>query len=386
MTGGSLEGLVIADFSRVLAGPYATMLLGDLGAEVVKIEHPTAGDDTRKWGPPWSDGESTYFQAVNRNKTGVTCDLKSPAGRESALELCRTADVVIENFRTGAMERLGLDYGALRQINPGLVYCSITGFGSLEGKTMAGYDLLAQAVGGLMSITGQTDGTPTKVGVAVVDVLAGLHAFGGILAALRHRDRTGAGQRLEINLLSSLLSALTNQVSGFLGSGIVPRAQGNQHPSICPYELIDTADRPLALAVGTDGQFRALAQEIGRPQLADDDRFSTNSARVEHRDQLIAELADLLSSSTADDWAARFTARGIPAGPVNDISEAVTFAANLGLEPVVEIIGKGSSTARQIANPMRLSATPPQYESAPAALGDSQPLATFLAHRANQRT
>src|SRR5690606_27172857 len=245
---GALDGLVIADFGRVLAGPYATMLLADLGAEVVKIERPGAGDDTRHWGPPWSGDESTYFLGVNRNKRSAALDLSDPADLDAARALAARADVLVENFLPGTLDRLGLGYEQVRALNPDIVYCSITGFG--RDNALPGYDLLIQAVGGLMSITGPDPGTPTKVGVAVVDVITGMHAALGILAALRHRDRTGEGQRVEVDLLSSLLSALANQTSAYVGAGVVPVAMGNRHPSIAPYEVFRAADRPLILAVG----------------------------------------------------------------------------------------------------------------------------------------
>lgn len=256
MSQGALDGIVVADFTRVLAGPYATMMLADMGAEVVKIERPGTGDDTRAWGPPYDDaGSATYFNSVNRNKTSVVLDLASEQGRAEARRIVARADIVVENFRAGTMERLGLGYDDLLDVNPGLIYCSVTGFGSGDGAALPGYDLLVQAVGGLMSITGPEAGTPTKVGVAVVDVLTGLHALAGILAALHHRQRTGEGQRVETNLLAALLSSLVNQGSAYLGAGVVPGILGNRHPSIAPYEVFPTKDRPLALAVGNDKQF-----------------------------------------------------------------------------------------------------------------------------------
>lgn len=363
---GALDGLVIADFGRVLAGPYATMLLADFGAEVVKIERPGTGDDTRRWGPPWSGTESTYFLSVNRNKKSVALDLSDPADLAAARELVARADVVVENFLPGTMDRLGLGYEEVAASNPEIVYCSVTGFG--RDNTMPGYDLLIQAVGGLMSITGPDPATPTKVGVAVVDVITGLHAALGILAALRHRDRTGQGQRVEVDLLSSLLSALTNQTSGYIGAGVVPQAMGNRHPSIAPYEVFATADRPLALAVGNDRQFASLVAVLGAPELAGDDRFTTNTARVAHRDELRATLEKLLAADGSDAWCAALTAARVPCGPLNDIAGAIAYAQDLGLSPVVEI-EDGAGTVAQIANPIRLSATPASYRSAPPRLG-----------------
>ncbi|MCW2944965.1 MAG: uctC 9 [Actinoallomurus sp.] len=362
---GALDGVLVADFSRVLAGPYATMLLADLGADVVKLERAGTGDDTRAWGPPWAGGESTYYLSVNRNKRSWAVDLRSAGGLAAARALVERADVVIENFRSGTMDRLGLGYQQVREVNPGAVYCSITGFGSGEGAELPGYDLLVQAVGGLMSITGPAPQQPTKVGVALVDVITGLHAAVGILAALRHRERTGQGQRVEVNLLSSLLSALVNQASGYLEAGVVPQAMGNRHPSIAPYEVFPTADKPLVLAVGNDRQFAALAKVLGQPELTDDPRFVSNADRVSHRDELAAELAAVLRTAPADEWFAALVDAGVPGGPINGIDEAFALAESLGLEPAVDCAG-----SRQVANPLRLSATPVRYRSAPPRLGE----------------
>lgn len=364
---GALDGLVIADFGRVLAGPYATMLLADLGAEVVKVERPGFGDDTRHWGPPWVGDDSTYFLGVNRNKRSVAIDLTTDAGLAEARNLVRRADVVVENFLPGTMNRLGLGYEQACELNPDIVYCSITGFGG--NNNLPGYDLLIQAVGGLMSITGPDPATPTKVGVAVVDVITGMHAALGILAALRHRDRTGEGQRVEVNLLSSLLSALANQSSGYVAAGVVPKAMGNRHPSIAPYEVFSTADRPFVLAVGNDRQFESLVRVLGAPELASDDRFTTNTARVANREELTKILDELLSADTADGWFDALTAARVPCGPLNDIADAVALAERLGLAPVVEIDDpRRDAPLRQIANPIRLSATPATYLSAPPSL------------------
>ncbi|WFN93050.1 CaiB/BaiF CoA transferase family protein [Gordonia sihwensis] len=368
--GGALDGLLIADFGRVLAGPYATMLLADLGAEVVKIERPGSGDDTRSWGPPYAGGQATYFQAVNRNKSSLALDLRDADDLASARDLVARADVVVENFLPGVMDRLGLGYSEVAAVNPGVVYCSITGFGG--HNDLPGYDLLVQAVGGLMSITGASPEEPTKVGVALVDVVTGLHAAVGILSALRHRDRTGRGQRVEVNLLSSLLSALANQGSGYVGAGVVPRAMGNLHPSVVPYQPFPTADRPLILAVGNDRQFSALTAELGAPGMADDPRFATNSDRVANRESLIDELTELLRADTADGWFTRFAAVGVPCGPVNDIAEAFALADRLGLEPIAQVDdARRDAPVRTVANPIRMSETPPVYRSAPPELGEA---------------
>lgn len=373
MTGpGALDGVVVADFSRVLAGPYATMLLADLGADVVKVERPGAGDDTRHWGPPYdADGRATYFESVNRNKRSVALDLRTPDGLAAARALALRADVVVENFVPGTMDRLGLGYDTLRAQNPGLVYASISGFGLDGGAALPGYDLLVQAVGGLMSVTGPAPGEPTKVGVAVVDVLTGLHLSVGVLAALRHRERTGEGQRVDATLLTSLLSALVNQASGYLGAGSVPGILGNAHPSIAPYESYPTADRLMVLAVGNDKQFRSLATVLDVPGLADDERFASNPARVAHRHELNGTLAPLLRTRGADEWWRLLAAAGVPCGPVNDLADAFRLASDLGLRPVVEVDGPGrTAPSRQVAFPAALSATPATYRLAPPAIGE----------------
>jgi crotonobetainyl-CoA:carnitine CoA-transferase CaiB-like acyl-CoA transferase len=360
---GALDGVVVADFSRVLAGPYATMLLADLGAEVVKVERPGAGDDTRHWGPPYAaDGQATYFAGVNRNKSTTWIDLATPDGRAQARDLALRADVVVENFKPGGMDKMGLGYADLRTANPRVVVCSISGFGSGEGAALPGYDLLVQAMGGLMSVTGPEAGHPTKVGVALVDVVTGLHAVYGILAALRHRDRTGEGQHVEVNLLSSLLSALVNQASSYVAGGVVPGILGNDHPSITPYGVYATADRPLVLAVGNDGQFRALCGVLGLDALGADEHFATNPARVANRDALRALLETALAADGATPWHARLTAAGVPCGPINDVAGAFDLATSLGLDPVVAVPG---SPVPQVANPLRMSATPPTYRTPP---------------------
>ncbi|MHC9293275.1 CaiB/BaiF CoA transferase family protein [Mycobacterium sp. LTG2003] len=367
MSAYALDGLVVVDFSRVLAGPYATMMLGDFGAEVIKIERPGVGDDTRQWGPPYdSAGVATYFNAVNRNKRSVVLDLTDPADVQRARDLVAGADIVVENFRPGTMEKLGLGYDDLRAIRPDLIYCSITGFGRDGGADLPGYDLLVQAVGGLMSVTGTEPGDPTKAGVALVDVLAGLHALSGILAALNHRNRTGEGQRVDTNLLSVLLSSMVNQASGYLGAGAVPQIMGNRHPSIAPYQTFDTADRPIAIAVGNDKQFRAFAGAIGSPELADDPRFSSNPQRVANRDELCALIETELKGNGADHWYTALTAVGVPAGPINDLAEAFAFARDLGIEAEVSV---PDSPTPQVANPVTMSATPVTYRSGPPSLG-----------------
>jgi crotonobetainyl-CoA:carnitine CoA-transferase CaiB-like acyl-CoA transferase len=365
----ALENLRILDFSRVLAGPLATMVLADLGAEVTKVERPGVGDDTRAWGPPYDEtGISTYYQSVNRNKTSVALDLNAPGDLERARRLASCADVLVENFRSGVMDRLGLGYQELRAQNPGLVYCSITGFGTGAGADLPGYDLLVQAVGGLMSITGTPEGPPQKVGVALVDVIAGLFASVGILAALRHRERTGEGQRVELDLLSCLLAALVNQAAAYTLAGEVGVRMGNAHPSVAPYDLFATGEGKLVLAVGTDEQFRALALALGQPELAVDECFATNAARVANRDRLREELEVHLGRHPAAQWVEELTAVGVPAGQVNDIAGAFALAERLELDPVVEIARAGGPSARLPRNPISMSVTPASYRSAPSPL------------------
>lgn len=362
---GALDGIVVADFSRVLAGPYATMLLADLGATVVKVERPGSGDDTRAWGPPFAaDGQSTYFQSVNRNKASIALDLGEPDDRQIAHALAARADVLVENHKPGALTRFGLDYAQVREVNPAVVYCSISGFGSGAGAELPGYDLLVQAMGGLMSITGTDE--PTKAGVAVVDVLTGLHAAVGILAALHHRDRTGEGQRIEATLLTSLQSSLVNQASAYVGAGAVPGFMGNAHPSIAPYEVFAAADRTMIIAVGNDSQFARLADVLGQPALAADPRFATNAARVENRAQLKATLETALAARSADAWQEAITSAGVPCGPINDIAQGFALAERLGLHPVVELADpRRDGRQGQVANPLSYSATPVAYRTAP---------------------
>jgi len=373
MTGpeaSALGPLRILDFSRVLAGPFATMMLADFGAEVTKVERPGFGDETRSWGPPYDErGESTYFQSVNRNKASVAIDMGSEEGLAELRRRAREADVLVENFRPGLMASKGLDYEALRADNPRLIYCSITGFGGTgEGAELPGYDLLVQGLAGLMSITGDPEGEPMKVGVALVDVLAGLFATVGILVALRAREETGEGQLVEVDLYSALLAALVNQGSAYTIAGVVPERLGNRHPSISPYEVYATAEGELVLAVGNDRQFAALCDELGAPELASDERFATNPDRVANRDALGAELERLLAARPAAEWSAALLARRVPAGQVNDLGAAFAFAERIGLDPTVEIPRDDGSTVSLTRNPIKLSATPATYRSAPPTL------------------
>ena len=365
---GALDGLLVADFTRVLAGPYATMLLGDLGATIIKVEKPVKGDDTRAWGPPYAtDGQSTYYQSVNRGKRSLALDISDEADRRIAVNLATKADILIENFKPGALTRFSLDYQGVFSRNAGIIYCSISGFGSGPGHDLPGYDLLVQAMGGLMSITGSTE--PTKTGVAVVDVLTGLHATVAILAALTHRERSGEGQLIEVALLSVLLSSLVNQSSGFVGAGQIPGLMGNAHPSISPYEVYETADRSIVIAVGNDGQFANLVDVLGIPNLAQDPDFSTNPARVAHRTQLTMHLTTALTTASADHWRRELTAVGVPCGPINDLGQAFALATDLGLAPIIDIAANGQPM-RQVANPVIYSRTPATYRIPPPAVGE----------------
>lgn len=364
-----LEGVLVADFSRVLAGPSATALLADLGARVVKVERPGAGDDTRSWGPPWSGDSAAYFDSANRSKESVALDLTDEHDRALARELARRADVLVENFRPGALDRYRLGYADVAATNPGVVYCSVTGFGSGEGAALPGYDFLVQAVGGLMSITGDPDesgGAPMKAGVALVDVLTGKDAVIGILAALHARRATGAGQRVEVNLLSSLLGSLVNQATSYLTTGEAPTRLGNAHPSIAPYELVRAADAPLVVACGNDGQFRRLAAVLGDESLADDVRFASNAARVQNRAALAPALETLLGVADAAVWVERLSAVGVPAGRVGSIADGFELATALGLDPLVDV---GEGRPAQVRHPITYSHTPITRYAAPPALG-----------------
>lgn len=357
----TLQGLIVADFSRILAGPYATMLLADLGATVIKVEKPGSGDDTRSWLPPTTpDGRSTYFESVNRNKKSLTLDLTQELDQKRAINLAQRADILVENHKAGSLHKYGLDYSSLAATNPKLIYCSISGFGSGAGGHLPGYDLLVQAMGGLMSITG--DAEPTKVGVALVDVITGLHAAVGILAALHQREATGLGQHIEVNLLSSLLSSMVNQSSAYVLGGSIPQRMGNAHPSIAPYEVFSTADQSIVIAVGNDSQFRQLCSTLGIDSAPADEKFATNAARVENRALLKEVIENRLRTRQATEWTTLLTDAGIPCGQINSIDQAFALAESLGLTPIVN---------NQVANPLTFSASPVDiYEPAPL-LGES---------------
>jgi crotonobetainyl-CoA:carnitine CoA-transferase CaiB-like acyl-CoA transferase len=358
-----LDGVRVVDLSRVLAGPYATMLFADLGADVVKVERPGEGDETRTWGPPWADGEAAYFLSVNRGKRSVAIDLKRPEGRELALDLCAEADVVIENFRPGTAARLGLDAEAVQARNPRVVYCSITGFGRREPRERAGYDFIVQAESGLMAITGEPDGPPAKIGVALVDVLTGLNAAIAILAALRRRDLGGTGERIEISLLDSTLAALVNVAQNALVTGEEPPRYGNTHASIVPYQPFEVADGWIAVAAANDGLFERLCEALGRPELAADARFATNASRVQNRDELLPLLEERFVTRSADDWLAALGAAGVPVGKIRGVLDALRTAA-----PATVRVQHPS------AGELELVAPPVSFESAGARPALSPPL------------
>jgi crotonobetainyl-CoA:carnitine CoA-transferase CaiB-like acyl-CoA transferase len=370
---GPLAGLLVADFSRILAGPYATMLLADLGAEVVKVEGP-GGDDTRTWQPPVRDvgGEqtATYYLGVNRNKRSVALDLKDDGDRALAHELTRRADVLVENFKPGGLARFGLDYESVSATNPGLIYASISGFGSGPGgRSLPGYDLIVQAISGLMSLTGDRDGEPYRAGVAVFDVMAGLHATIGVLSALNRRHETGRGQHVEVNLLASAMSGLVNQTSAFVAGGVVPFRMGNSHPSLFPYEPLPCADGELIVTAGNDGQFRKLCEVLGLPDLPDDPRFARNEGRTANREELRPLLVERLRTRSKMDWFREINAAGVPCGPINTIDQGVAFAEEVGLDPVV-LVGEGDGAVPSVRNPIRFSETPPDYRLPPPTLDE----------------
>ena len=351
-----LAGVRVLDLSRVLAGPYATMVLGDLGADVIKVEHPERGDDTRHWGPPFAgEGEgreSAYFLAVNRNKRSIGVDLKDPEGLERIKGLAAEADVVIENWRRGALEKLGLGYETLRETNPDLVYCSITGFGPGPDEERPGYDFLVQARGGVMGITGQPGGEPTKVGVAISDIVCGLFASNAILAALHRRGATGQGARIEVPLFESTLGWLANRGQEYLVSGEDSGLIGNAHPSIVPYQTFDASDKPLVVAVGNNSQFAALCEAVGRPELAEDDRFATNPDRVANREALVSELQREFGRRPADEWVGEIRAAGVPCGPVNTLADVFADDHVRGSGMLQDITHASAGPLKMLASPI----------------------------------
>ena len=366
-----LEGLRVLDLSRVLAGPYATMTLADLGADVIKVEHPERGDDTRHWGPPFAGGESAYFLSINRNKRSVGVDLKTEEGLGRVKRLAADADVVIENWKRGALEGIGFGYEALREANPGLVYCSITGFGPGPDEDRPGYDFLVQARAGIMGITGfpEPDGEPTKVGVAIADIVCGLHAATAILAALRRRSETGEGCRVEVPLFESTLSWLANRGQEFLVSGEDKGRLGNGHPTIVPYQTFDTSDKQIALAVGNDAQFGRLCEAMGLPEFAGDERYATNPDRVANREELVAALQARFSERTADEWVEGIRGAGVPCGPVNALSDVFTDDHVLGSGILQKVEHPTAGTLPMLLSPALIDGERPPVRLPPPTLG-----------------
>ncbi len=377
---GPLKGLRILDMTRILAGPYATQLLGDMGADVIKVERPGAGDDTRAWGPPYvtsADGEvsreSAYYMCTNRNKRSIAVDMADPDGADTLRKLAEKADVVIQNFKAGGLAKYGLDYAALSVINPALVYCSISGFGQTGPNAhRAGYDLLAQGAGGIMSLTGDPDGVPTKVGVGISDMMCGMYASTSILAALRHRDATGEGQHIDIALADTQVAWLANEGVNYLLSGDAPKRRGNQHPNIVPYQVFECADGHAIVAVGNDAQFARFAALIGLPELAEDVRFTVNTARLEHREVLIAQLEARIRQIEKATLVADMESAGVPGGEINTIPEVFASKQVAAREMKISMPHPlaASGSVDLIGNPVKFSATPVNYRRSPPLCGE----------------
>lgn len=366
-----LENVRVLDLSRVLAGPYCTMMLGDLGADVVKVERPGTGDDTRQWGPPFAAGESAYYLCCNRNKRGITLNLKSEQGREIAVQLAERADVLVENFLPGTLDAWGLSYAALSQRNPRLVYCSITGFGQTGPRSAEpGYDIMIQALAGVMSITGETDGAPMKVGVAISDITSGIFACNAILAALVGRERTGRGDRVDVALFDATIAWLANVGSNYLVSGQVPRRQGTEHPNIVPYQAFQAADESLIVAVGNDGQFVKFCDVIGRPELATDARFVTNALRVQHRSELLPVLAAEMARRPAAEWLDKLEQAGIPCGPVNTIDRVFADPQTAARDMLIETAHPTIGRLKLAGSPLKLASIDQPPRRPPPLLGE----------------
>ncbi|WP_238913206.1 CaiB/BaiF CoA transferase family protein [Achromobacter insolitus] len=376
----ALNGVRVLDLSRILAGPSATQLLGDLGADVVKVEKPGEGDDTRKWGPPYikdnegrPTGESAYYLSANRNKRSIALDIATDAGREALHQLLSQADVLVENYKVGGLAQYGLDYAQLRHRYPRLVYCSITGFGQTGPYAKrAGYDFLIQGMGGIMSLTGEPQGTPMKVGVGIADVMTGMYAAVGILAALRHRDLTGMGQHIDISLLDSQIAWLVNAGTNYLAAQEPPTRLGNGHPNIVPYQVFDAADGPMILAVGNDAQFRRFCEVAGLDGLAQDERYAGNAARVAHRDELCGRIQEALGQRPRTTWLEQLEAVGVPCGPVNDLCDVFNdpHVQARGAHLRMPCAWAQGGELNLLANPLKLSATPVTYRMPPPRLDE----------------
>jgi len=385
----ALSHLKVLDLSRVLAGPWCTQMLADLGADVIKVERPGAGDDTRHWGPPFlkdaddnDTTEATYFTACNRNKRAITLDMAQPEGQALIIKMAARSDVLVENFKVGGLKQYGLDYESLKAVNPRLIYCSVTGFGQNGPYAeRAGYDLMIQAMSGMMSITGHADGEPgggpMRMGVALIDVLTGIYACSAILAAIEVRHRTGEGQHIDMALMDVGMAVLANQAAGFLNTGKVPQRQGNTHPSLAPYQTFETLDGSMLLAVGNDGQFARFCEAAGHPEWAKDGRFASNTLRVKHRDVLIPTLQAVTRSRSTAQWIALLEDKAVPCGPINDIGQAFADAQvqarGLRVDQAVtrsQPVAGAMASIATVASPLRLTATPPVLHRPPPALGE----------------
>ncbi|KVL03768.1 CaiB/BaiF CoA transferase family protein [Burkholderia territorii] len=378
---GALSHIRVLDLTRVLAGPWCAQTLADFGADVIKVERPGAGDDTRHWGPPYlkdangaDTAEAAYYLAANRNKRSVTVDIATPEGQQIVRELAAQSDVVLENYKVGQLKKYGLDYASLRAVKPDLVYCSVTGFGQTGPYAhRAGYDFIVQGIGGFMSITGERDGAPgggpQKAGVAIADLATGLYSTIAVLAALSHRDRTGEGQYIDMALLDVQVALLANMNTNFLASGKPPVRWGNAHPNIVPYQTFQTSDGWIIVAVGNDGQFRKFVEAGGRPELADDERFATNPSRVRHRDTLVPILAEMVKTRAKADWIDALEAAGVPCGPINDLDEVFDNEQVIARGMQVTLPHPCGADVKLVRNPIRMSATPPDAHTAPPLLG-----------------
>ncbi|EPJ93066.1 MULTISPECIES: CaiB/BaiF CoA transferase family protein [Pseudomonas] len=379
---GALSHLRVLDLSRVLAGPWAGQILADLGAEVIKVERPGNGDDTRAWGPPFlkdaygeSTGEAAYYLSANRNKQSVTIDFTKPEGQQLVRDLASKSDILIENFKVGGLQAYGLDYASLKVLNPDLIYCSITGFGQTGPYAKrAGYDFMVQGLGGLMSLTGRPEGDegagPVKVGVALTDILTGLYSTVAILAALAHRQHEGGGQHIDMALLDVQVACLANQAMNYLTTGVAPQRLGNAHPNIVPYQDFPTADGDFILTVGNDSQFRKFAEVAGRPELGGDPRFSTNKLRVANRAELVPLIRQLTVFKTTAEWVAQLEAVGVPCGPINDLAQVFADPQVRARGLAMQLPHALAGLVPQVASPIRLSETPVEYRNAPPLLGE----------------
>jgi formyl-CoA transferase len=384
---GLLDGVRVLDLTRVLAGPYCTMILGDLGADVIKVEEPNRGDDTRQWGPPFTkSGMSAYFISANRNKRSLSLNLKSPEGLELLKELVKRSDVLVDNFKVGTLERLGLGYDVLKALKPDIIYCTITGYGYTgPAKDKPGYDFISQAQGGLMSITGATDGEPVRVGIAIVDIQAGLNACNAILASLFARERQKTGQRIDISLLDTQVGMLTYAASNYLVSGQPAKRYGNAHPNIVPYQLFKAKDGYIAFAAGNDLQWARFCKEVGREDLLADERFGTNPNRVKNRSQLIGKLNDLFATRTVEEWLLICEKATVPAAPINDIQHVFQDPQVIARDLVTETEIEGE-TVRMLASPMRIPESPTSVRFLPPKLGqhNQEILSELLGYSASQ--